>query len=393
MKTRISKPVALLGAIALVAIIAFGVWAVAANLKMQARPATIVQVAGTVLYCPAQDSEWITARAGMPLQRGDQLLTLPPNGLAVVQLDDGSVSFSLDPDTLLTLTARWNPLREVAQGGVYLNHGSLMAVTRPGLPKALTHFAVDTQAAEVMIESTQLQVQALSHEPTTRVSSLKGRVSVRAKLPGAALYWSDTQKLTARNVVLDSSQTILVYVEPEPTATAMLGGNLGRVVDAASGEGRSGVVVQVLGNPALFDITDADGYFAIADAPARSEFLAVGVTDEAQHALELRAGVAHVTGRLVDASSGEAVAQAQVMPMGLDGLAVQTGPDGSFVLDELPAGTHSLTIVAPQYVGTAAEVTIDTEPHIVLPEIVLWPADLEPRVWMPLILKDYYQYP
>lgn len=393
MKTRRSKLVALLGAIALIAIIALGVWAVATNLVMQARPATIVELAGTVLYCPAQDSKWVTARAGMPLRRGDQLLTLPPNGLAVVQLDDGSVSFSLDPDTLLTLTASWNPLREVGQGGVHLGHGSLMAVTRPGLPKALTRFAIDTQAAHVMVESTQLQVQALGHEPTTRVSSLKGRVAVRAKLPGAALYWPDTQRLTARNVVLDSSQTILVYVEPEPTATAALGGNLGRVVDATSGQGQPGVVVQVLGNPALFDLTDADGYFAIADAPVQSELLAVGVTGEVRRALELRTGVARVTGRLVDASSGEAVAQAKVTPIGLPGLAVQTGPDGTFVLDELPAGMHSLTIVAPQYLGTAAEVTIDAEPHIVLPEVVIWPADLEPRAWMPLIFKDYYQYP
>lgn len=78
MKTRRSKLVALLGAIALIAIIALGVWAVATNLVMQARPATIVELAGTVLYCPAQDSKWVTARAGMPLRRGDQLLTLPP---------------------------------------------------------------------------------------------------------------------------------------------------------------------------------------------------------------------------------------------------------------------------------------------------------------------------
>lgn len=393
MKTPISKPVVLLGTLVVVVIIAFGLWAVATNRVMQARSATIVEVAGTVLYCPAQDAGWVTARAGMPLHRGDQLLTLPPNGLAVVQLDDGSVSFSLDPDTLLTLTARWNPLREVGQGGVYLDHGSLMAVTRPGLPKALTHFAIDTQAAEVMVESTQVQVQALGHESTTRVSSLKGRVSVRAKLPGAALYWPNTQRLTARNVVLDSSQTILVYVEPEPTATAMLGGNLGRVIDATSGQGRPGVVVQVVGNPGLFGLTDADGYFAIAEAPARSELLAVGVTDEVRRALELRTGVARVTGRLVDASSGEAVDQAQVTPMGLPEAAVQTGPDGTFVLDELPVGTHSLTIVAPQYLGTAAEVTIDTDAHGALPDISIWPADLEPRAWMPLIFEGYYQYP
>jgi hypothetical protein len=393
MKTRISKPVALLGAIAVVAIVAFGVWAVATNLGMQARSATIVQVAGTVLYCPAQDSEWVTAQVGMPLRRGDQLLTLPPNGVAVVQLDDGSVSFSLDPDTLVTLTASWDPLREVGQGGVHLDHGSLMAITRQGLPKALTHFAVDTQAAEVMIESTQLIVQALSHEPTTRVSSLKGRVSVRAKLPGAALYWPDTQKLTARNVVLDSSQTILVYVEPEPTATAMLGGNLGRVVDATGQQGQAGVVVQVLGNPALFDVTDDDGYFAIADAPAHSELLIAGATDEVERALELRTDVARVTGRLVDGTSGEVVDQARVTPMGLPELAVQTGPDGTFVFDELPVGTHSLTVVAPRYIDTAAEVTIDTEVHVALPGILIWLADVEPPVRLPLILKNYYQYP
>jgi hypothetical protein len=392
MKDRLSKPMVLLGTLVVVAIVALVAWAVATRVVMQGRPATLVDVTGTVLYCPAEESEWVTAQAGITLERGDQLLTLP-DGRAFVQLDDGSVGFSLDPDSLVTLTARWNPLREVGQGGVHLNHGSLMAATQQGLPQALTRFAIDTEAAEVTIESTQLIVQALRHEPTTRVSSLHGRVSVRAKLPAADLYWPDAERLGARNVVLDGEQTVLVYVRPEPTATPLLGGNLGRVVDAASGQGRAGAVVHVLGDPALFALTDDDGYFAIADAPPRSELLIAGATDKVAGGLELRTEVARVTGRLVDGGSGEPVGEAQVTLIGQPQLTVQTGPDGTFVLDEVPIGTHSLSVAGPQYFGAAAEVTIDSEVHVILPDISIWPADVEPAVWIPLSCKNYFQYP
>lgn len=393
MKGRVSKLLLILGVSAIVITATIALWTAGTGFLVQDRPAIIVEISGTVLYSPAGDSQWITARAGMPLRRGDQLLTLPFSGRAVVQFDDGSVGFSLDPDTLVTLTANWNPLRQMGTGGVHLNHGSMIAVTRQSLPKALTRFVIDTEAAEVTVESTRLMVQVLKDEPTTRVSSLHGEVRVRAKSAAAALYRPDAQRLIEREAVVNNNETMLVYVQPEPTPTSMLTGNLGRVVDVEDGRGRAGVVVYVLGDPALFAITDADGYFAIPGAPAHSELIAVGATDEVDSALELRSDVGQVLGQVIDAASGEVVNQAQIIPMGHPELAVNTGPDGVFVLDELPVGTHSLTVIAPQHISTAAEVTVSTKVPVTLPATLIWPAQELEEVHLPRILKDYFQYP
>lgn len=393
MKGRVSKLSLILGASAIAIVAVIVLLAAGPGLLVQDRPVTIVEVSGTVLYSSAGDSQWVTARAGMPLRRGDQLLTLPFSGRAVVQFDDGSVGFSLDPDTLVTLTANWNPLRQMGAGGVHLDHGSMIAVTQQGLPKALTHFAIDTETAEVTVESTRLMVQVLKDEPTTRVSSLHGEVRVRAKSTAAALYQPDARRLTEREAVVNDNETMLVYVQPEPTPVSMLVGNLGRVVDAKDGRGQAGVVVYVLGNPALFAITDADGYFAIPGAPAHSELIVVGATDEVDSALELRLDVGQVLGRVIDAASGEGVNQARITPMGHPELAVNTGPDGTFVLDELPVGTHSLTVVASQHVSTAAEATVSTRVPVTLSATLIWPAQELEEVHLPRILKDYFQYP
>jgi hypothetical protein len=393
MKKRTSTLLLILGVIS-AAMIAVAVWAAGTHLLVRDRPATLAEVSGTVLYSPAGNPQWVTARTGMPLRRGDQLLTLPSDGLAIVQLDDGNVAFSLVPDTLITLTAGWNSLRQAGEDGVYLNHGALMAITQKDLPAALTRFCIDTQVAEVTVESTWLMVQVLKTEPTTRVSSLEGRVRVRAKPAAAALYWPDAQRLPGREAVVDDSETLLVYIRSEPTPTSALGGNLGRVVDAESGRGRAGVVVNVVGNPELFAVTDANGYFSILDAPARSETVAVGAIDEVEGALELRPNVGQMTGRVVDAVSGEGVAQARIIPMGYPELATETGPDGAFALDELPVGTHSLTVVAPQHISVATEVTIDSEVLVEQPLIAIWPVDsMDTFLCLPIIFNNYWQYP
>jgi hypothetical protein len=101
-----------------------------------------------------------------------------------------------------------------------------------------------------------------------------------------------------------------------------------------------------------------------------------------------------MTGRVVDAVSGEGVAQARIIPMGYPELAVETGPDGTFALDELPVGTHSLTVVAPQYISVAIEVTVDTEVLVEQPLIAIWPVDdMDTFLRLPIIFNNYWQYP
>lgn len=392
MKRRIPVPLLIVGAITIAVVVAFAAWSAGTRLLAQSRPATIVEVSGTVLYSPAGDPQWVTARRGMTLQRGDQLLTVPPAGSAVLHLDDGSVGVSLDPDTLVTLTASWNPLRQEGKGGVHLSHGTLVAITQKDLPKALTRFCIDTEAAEVTIESTFLTVQVLKDEPTTRVSSLEGKVRVRAKPALAALYRPDAQRLPKREAVVRDNETLLVYVQSEPTPTTTLGGNLGRVVDASTGKGQPGVVVHVVGWPELFAVTDADGYFTIHNVPGRSELVVVGATDEVEGELELRPDVGRLTGQVIDASSGEGVPEAQIIPIGYPELGARTGLDGHFVLDEVPVGTHSLTVDAPERIGSVAEATINTEALVALQPIVLQPQE-DMYLHLPIILVEYPQYP
>jgi len=366
--------------------------AVGPRLIVRDRPATIVAVSGTVLYRPARGSDWITARSGMPLKRGDQLLTVPPDGKATVHMDDGSVGFVLETDSLLTWTAGWNVLRLAASDGVYLSHGSLIAVAQKEVPKARTRFRVETEAAEVAIQGTTLAVQVLKEAPTARVQSLEGEVKVRAKLAAAALYSPDGQRLSVRETVLGDNQTLLVHVDAPSAESRTLPGRVGRVVDDETGVGQQGVVVDVVGSPGLFAVTDADGYFAIEGAAADSELMLVGTSETAQGNLELRLDVGHVTGRVIDQETGEAIARASVVPLELPALATETGADGSFVLHELPVGTHSVSVAVAGYAGAAAAITV--EPHMAgsLPDIEMMSLALLSRVFMPTILKNYVQY-
>lgn len=363
------------------------------HLVVRDRPATIAEVSGTVLYSSARDSQWLMAKVGMPLRRGDQLLTVPPHGRATVHLDNGIVGFSLEPDSLLTMTAGWNVLRQAASDGVYLSHGSLFAIAQKELPNALTSFHVDTEAAEVAIESTMLVVQVLKDEPTTRVSSMEGEVRVRAKPNAAVLYRPDAQRLSAREAVLSSNETLLVHMESPDVRPSTLRGCLGRVVDAETGVGSEGIVVHVVGNPELFAITGADGYFAIASAPANSELMAVGATEEVHGDLELRLDVGQVAGRVIDSMTQEGIAEARVVPIEHPMLATETGQDGSFAIDELPMGTHSLTVVVDGYVSAVAEVTVGPQMLITIPDIPVM-AEREIETWrLPAVFKNFVQYP
>ena len=388
-----SSIIIVLGLVVLAALVALVVLVVGPHLIIRDRPATIADVSGTVLFKPARDSQWITARVGMPLRRGDQLLTVPPIGRAIVHLDDGSVGFSLEPDSLLTLTASWNVLQQTASNGVYLSHGSLFAIAQKEMPKALTRFHVDTETADVAIESTWLAVQVLKDEPTTRVSSLEGDVRVHAKLDNAVLYSPDAQRLTVREAVLSNNQTLLVHVESPNTRKSTLRSRLGRVVDAESGIGKEGVVVDVVGSPELFAITEADGYFAIDEAPASSELMVVGATEGVQSDLELRLDVGQATGRVINSMTGQGIAKARVIPIEHPALATETGLDGSFTIDELPLGTHSLSIVVGGYTSTAAEITMEAQVLVSIPDILLLPERAIEDQFLPVIFKSYRQYP
>jgi hypothetical protein len=155
-----------------------------------------------------------------------------------------------------------------------------------------------------------------------------------------------------------------------------------------------GVVVQVIGDPELFAVTGEDGYFDIQDAAFNSELMVVGATEEVTGELELRPHVGLVSGRVVDAVTHQGVAQARIISVGHSSLATETGPDGSFTIQELSAGTHSLSVVAEEYVSIVAEVTIDTQALVSIPDIPVVPLDdLVPWSWLPIVVRDYLQYP
>lgn len=374
-----------------VGVIALGVWKVGIPTIVRGRPATITVISGTVLYSSAGDSHWSTVDVGMSLQRGDQLLTQSPDGEATVQFNDGNIGFILKPDTLITLTAGWNVLLQAGSGGVDLDHGRLVVGTLHDAPTAETRFHINTQTAQVSVEGTWLVVQTLKGEPTTLVTSLEGDVRVRATAAEAALYRPDAQRLPERETLVKDGETLIVYVE---SPAAPVSSNLGRVVDPLTGNGYGGVVVQVIGRPELFEVTGEDGYFGIQGAALNSELVLIGATETGSGELELRPDVGQVAGRVVDAITGEGIAQAKITPVGRPELATETGSDGSFTIQELPLGTHSLAISADGHIGVIAEATVGAEVLVVIPDIPMVPQnELVPWAYLPLIVRDWGQYP
>lgn len=373
------------------AVIAVDVWEVGIPIIVRGRPATITLISGTVLYSPAGDSHWSTADVGMSLQRGDQLLTQWPDGEAAVQFDDGNIGFILKPDTLITVTAGWNVVLQAGSGGVDLDHGRLVAATLTDAPTAETRFHINTQTTQVSIEGTWLVVQTLKGEPTTLITSLEGDVRVRATAAEAAIYRPDAQRLPERETMIKAGETLIVYVEPP---AAPMSGNLGRVVDPLTGNGYGGAVVQVVGHPELFEVTGEDGYFGIQGAALNSELVLIGATETGSGELELRPDVGQAAGRVVDGVTGEGIAQAKITPVGRPELATETGSDGSFAIQELGLGTHSLAISADGHIDVIATATVGAEVWVVIPDIPLVPQNsLVPWAYLPFIVRDWGQYP
>jgi len=361
------------------------------GLFVRNRPATVTEISGTVLFSPVNDSKWTTAKVGMQLKRGDQLMTQAPDGDAVVQFDDGNIGFRMQSDSLLTMAAGWNTVLQAGTGGVYLNHGHMVAATRQGVPTAETAFTIDTDAAHITTEGTRLIVQALKDDLTTRVSSLEGTVRVRAKLAEATLLRSDAQRSPDRESVVTDNETLIVYVEPAANSAPEYGASLGRVVDSESGSGRAGAVVQVIGRQELFALSDEEGYFEIPDAAYNSELALVGTTTALAEELELRPNIGQISGRAVDAISGMGIAKVQVVPIGYRDLATETKPDGSFVIQELPRGTHSLVFNNDGYVIQVTGVTINREARVLLPDSAIEPKGdpLVPWAWLPILFGQY----
>lgn len=372
--------------VALGALVVWGVWT---QLVTSGRPATVMAVTGVVLYSPAGNLQWMTARPGTSLNQGDQLMTQPDSAVTV-QFNDGAIGFRLEAETLATLTARWNALLQAGSGGVYLSHGTLMAETREDIPTSQTRFCIDTEVAQVSLESTRTIVQALKDDPTIRVSSLRGDVRVRAKPAQAALYRADVQRLVGRETVVTTNETVIVHVEPPAVATPAPNSTLGRVVDAQTGSGVKGAVVQVVGDPALFALTDKDGYFEIQGAPFNSELILAGTTEEMAGKLELRPHVGRVSGRVVDVTTDQGIAGVWIAPVGQPALATETAPDGAFTIHELPSGVNSLTIVAEGYVTQVAEATVTTQVQVSLSDIPIVSVDaLTPWAWLPAVFRQY----
>ena len=377
------------------AVVLLGAWKLGGGLIVRARPASITEIAGTVLYSPAGDSQWSTAVVGMAIERGDQLLTQFPDGEVTVQFDDGNIAFMLKPDSLATITAGWNVILETGTAGVDLQHGRLVAGTLQDAPVAETSFHIATQTAEVSIEGTWLVVQALRNEPTTLVTSLEGDVYVRAKAADAALYRPDAQRLPEREMLVTDRETLIVYTESPDAQQPALGSNIGRVVDPQSGDGYQGAVVQVVGSPELYAISAEDGYFDIQGTAPHSELALIGAaeggTGESDE-LELRPDVGRVTGRVVDAVSGEGIAQAKIRLVGQPEITTETDADGNFTLEEIPLGTHTLAISAGGHIDMLAEASVGAEVLVVIADIPMAPQTLIPWAYLPLILEDWVQY-
>ena len=129
----------------------FIIWGAWELLIIQDRPATIVETTGTVLYSAVGESQWTTAKLGMKLHKGDQLLTQPPEGTVIAVVDDGNFGFRMSPDTLVTYTARWNLLLAAGKDGIYLDQGEVIAETRDDVSPDKTRFSVETDTAQVVL--------------------------------------------------------------------------------------------------------------------------------------------------------------------------------------------------------------------------------------------------
>lgn len=379
------------------------IWSAWEFLITRERTATIVETTGTVLYSAAGETQWTTAKLGMKLHKGDQLLTQPPEGTVTVVVEDGNFGFRMSPDTLVTYTARWNRLLEAGRDGIYLDQGEVIAETRDDVSPDKTRFSVETEAAQVVLEGSRTIVQKLKTEPTTRVSALEGKILVQSKSSDAKLITSSFEALSEDQVLLNAEQTVVVYfqsTEPERD----FAGNLGQVVDARTGEGVPGVLVQVVGRPDMFAVTDQDGHFDITGDSLDDELIISGTTENSTAELVLQSFTSQINQQILDSTTMKGISRAKVVPINYPELAVETNSEGIFSLKGLPVGIHSLAVIADGYISPVAEATVTPQGQVSISPIQLIPAN-SIEAFLPLVLNNYrslipvptiqptYQYP
>lgn len=378
---------------------ALSIWSAWELLITRERTATIVETTGTVLYSAAGETQWTTAKLGMKLHKGDQLLTQPPEGTVIAVVDDGNFGFRMSPDTLVTYTARWNRLLEAGKDGVFLHQGLVIAETRHNVPPDKTRFSVETDAAQVILEGSRTIVQKLYTEPTTRVSALEGEILVQLKSSNAKLIMSSAEVFSDDEVLLNAEETVIVYfqsTEPEQEFAS----NLGQVLDATDGEGVPGVLVQVVGKPDLFTVTNQDGYFDIPGKSLYDELIIAGTTGNSTNELVLQPFTSQINQQILDATTLKGVSHAKVVPINYPKLAVETNSEGIFSLKGLPVGHHSLAVIADGYISPVAEATVTPQGQVSISPIQLIPAN-SIDAFLPMVMYKYpiplptptYQYP
>ena len=378
---------------------ALSIWSAWELLITRERTATIVQTTGTVLYSAAGETQWTTAKLWMKLHIGDQLLAQLPDGTVTAVVDDGNFGFRMAPDTLVTYTARWNRLLEAGKDGVYLNQGVVIAETQHVASPDKTRFSVETEAAQIVLEGSRTIVQKLKNEPTTRVSALEGEILVQPKSRDAKLLTSSNEILTEDEFLLNTEETVIIYTqssEPEQE----FAGNLGHVVDKKTGEGVSGVLVQVVGKPDLFSISNQEGYFDIPGKSLYDELIIAGTTGNSTNELVLQPFTSQINQQILDATTLKGVSRAKVIPINYPKLAVETNSEGIFSLKGLPVGHHSLAVIADGYISPVAEATVTPHGQVSISLIQLIPAN-SIDAFLPMVMYKYpiplptptYQYP
>jgi hypothetical protein len=185
---------------------------------------------------------------------------------------------------------------------------------------------------------------------------------------------------TAVAIVLAASHPA---VKAEPTAAIK-----GEVVADACEERKpvAGATIRLVGTNKTVQ-TDADGRFRMEPLPRGREHLdllvsaegyaeqQVGVSTppEGEAAVDVRLrGAAMLTGTVNERVTGKPVGQATVTLRGT-GLKAQTGPDGKFVIDAVPAGQQILRVSADGYF--AADQTLVVTPGVNPPAALVLAGD------------------
>jgi hypothetical protein len=388
MKTTIIPKVKVFLMLALIIILCTLItWSAWTYLITQERTATIVETTGTVLYSAAGESQWKTAKLGMKLHKGDQLLTQAPDGTVIAVVDDGNFGFQMSPETLITYTARWNRLLDTGKDGIYLDQGEVIAETRDDTSPDKSRFSVETDTAQVVLEGSRTIVQKLKTEPTTRVSALEGEILVQPKSSDAKLIMPSENIRSEDEMLLYAEQTVIVYIQ-STGVDREFESNLGQVIDAQTNKGVSGVLVQVVGKPDLFAITNQDGYFDIPGDSLLVELIIAGTTDKTAAELVLKPFTSQINQQILDATTLKGISHAKVVPINHPELAVETNPDGTFSLIGLPVGVHSLAVIADGYLSPVAEATVTPQGQGSISLIQLIPAN-SLNAFLPLVLNNY----